>query len=186
MLPEFISWDLMLKYKAIAEGVIVWTLTGLSSCYSWEKAFWGWFLIIGDTAVLILWPGKQTADKDIRGMQRHGGNHCCTVCGKWTTPLARFIQASSVSPTVVDEYVLSRCHLYVYMRAPRHHLCVDITPSPVLYSDCCLSPAGRTRRAGATMVNLAFRRGNWAFSLYEHLASLIILQGRLHKRNSTI
>lgn len=34
------------------------------------------FLIIGDTVVLILWPGKQTADKDIRGMQRHGGNHC--------------------------------------------------------------------------------------------------------------
>ncbi len=27
--------------------------------------------------MLILWPGKQTADKDIRGMQRHGGNHCC-------------------------------------------------------------------------------------------------------------
>lgn len=43
-----------------------------------KKVFWGWFLIIGDTVVLILlaWK-KQTADKDIRGMQRNGGNHCC-------------------------------------------------------------------------------------------------------------
>lgn len=127
------------------------TPPGLSACWGWEKVFWGCFLIIGDAVALILGPGKQTADKDIRGMQRHDGHHCC---GQMDNSIG-FVHTLASSVWIVfpwsrgkkrmwvDSYVLSRCHLYVCMRALHHHLHVDITPRSVLYCDCCLSPGGR-------------------------------------------
>lgn len=41
------------------------------------------------------------------------------------------------------EYFISRCHLYVCMRARHHHLCVDITLSSVLCCYCYVRPGGR-------------------------------------------
>lgn len=126
-----------------------WTPPSTSPWYGREKVFWGWFLIVGDTVVLILRPGKQTADKDIRGMRRRGGCHCCTACGERR-------RLGSLGPPRADSYVASRDHLYADMRALHHHLLVDITQSSVLYSDGRLSPGGGARRAGADMVPRGF------------------------------
>lgn len=67
--------------------------------------------------------------------------------------------------SVLGEYVLKRCHLHVCMRARRHHLCVDITPSP-----SSAVAAGWTWKQGQTSrrycsVSSAFWARRWAFSL---------------------
>lgn len=66
----------------------------------------------------------------------------------------------------VDWYILLRCHLYVCMRALHHHLCVDITPSSVLYCDCCLGrEAGPDEQVLPWWTWLSERNRNTVFSL---------------------
>lgn len=68
MLPKVICYDpTFLSVRSVA-------LRNIKQCLG--LFFGGWFLIIGDSCVPILWTGKQTAE-------RRDGKHCCfsSHCG---------------------------------------------------------------------------------------------------------